>query len=360
MEQIQNLGRVSFQANAMSAKEAEQVSTPAMSNPIENGDEKSMSALQWAGVIGAATLAVGGIAYAAIRGKGIDSKYVKFDKAGKATYQKAADGSELGKISKWIKGIDKNGNIKSGKVVKYAEDGSKSLTTKFNDGKRISQKVFKDGKTIKLEYNSDNKLIKSIKDGVTTTFEYGADEATKGKLVKKTVGNDVFTYKYDASGMSEIVKNDKEITKFTKLGKKIEKVEYPNGTIQKFDYDNEGKLKSRVIDDKDGKTILNQVISRNDNGIDSIWTKEVLSNETRITCKKDGLIGTSVKTNGENKTYTRTFQQGDKILVGTRDNSKGFEYKLNGQKVDSKNEELGKLLGVEQSLFDRVGQSICQ
>lgn len=359
MDQIQNVGQVSFQANTMPAKEAEQAPTLAMSNPIENGDEKSMDALKWAGIIGAATLAAGAITYGVIRGKGIDSKYVKFDKTGKAVLNDTGK-NELGKITKWIKGIDEAGNIKSGKVVRYAEDGSENLVTKLKDGKRISQKVLKDGKTIKFEYNADNKLVKTVKDGITTTFEYSTDEATKGKLVKKTVGNDVFTYRYDASGMSEIVKNDKEITKFTKLGKKIEKVEYPNGTTQKFDYDNEGKLKSRVIDDKDGKTILNQVISRNDNGIDSVWTKKVLSDETRITCKKDGLIGTSVKTNGENKTYTRTFQQGDKTLVVTGDNSKGFEYKLNGQKIDSKHEELGKLLGIEQSLFDRVGQSICQ
>ena len=147
MEQIQNVGQINFKANTAQTKQAQQASTHTASNPIENGNEKSMDALKWAGVIGAATLAAGAITCGVIRGKGIDAKHVNIDKTGKAIYKKAADGSELGKITKWIKGIDKNGNIKSKKIVRYAEDGSKNLITYLKDGKRVSQKFLKDKST---------------------------------------------------------------------------------------------------------------------------------------------------------------------------------------------------------------------
>ncbi len=96
------LNNTSNQANTT----AEQPATPAV-NEVKDGDKKSMNALKWAGIIGAATLAVGGTIYAIKKGKGIDIEKLDFQD-GKAFLKK--NGKEFsGKATETIK--DESGNV---------------------------------------------------------------------------------------------------------------------------------------------------------------------------------------------------------------------------------------------------------
>ncbi|MBQ7286519.1 MAG: hypothetical protein IJW73_02030 [Candidatus Gastranaerophilales bacterium] len=359
MDQITNVNSVSFKANQPVKEQTEQ-EKPVNQVQVENGDEKSMDALKWAGIIGAGALAAAAVTTSVIKGKGINSKYVDMQKLAKTGIAELNDEGkkafENKKILKFIQGIGKDGSIKKAKIV--SDDVSK-LQTFVKNGKRFSQKATVDGKKVKLWYDSNNKLTKTVKGGVKTTFEYGTEGATKGKLIKKTVGKDVFAYKYDKAGISEIVKNDKEVTKFTRLGKKLEKIEYSDGAVQKFSYDHKGNFNQRNIFDKDGNCVLHQYIKRNDKGIELFYKQQVIGDSTIKETHKNGMRAMSVKSKNPEAAQMFLFGYGDKDLKMLGNSKQGFTFELNKQPVDCTLSDRAKLLGVNQDLFDTVGKMVC-
>lgn len=240
MEQISNNGvnNVNFRAQEPVTQPQQAASAP-VSNPIQDGDKKSMDALKWAGLIAAGTLAAGLATCAIIRGKGIDASKLDTDVLKNSKVYKLKNPSEMNSVTKLIKGVSKDGTIKNGKII--GDSDLRKLSTKVIDGKRVSQEVTKDGQSIILRYNSDGKLAETIKDGVTTKFEYNK-VGDKMKLLKKTVGDDVYQYSWNETSkkLEKIVKNDNEVTSFTygkgKLADKLEEISYPDGKKQTFEY----------------------------------------------------------------------------------------------------------------------------
>ena len=149
MEQIQNVGQVSFQANTMPAKEAEQVPVQAISNPIENGDEKSMDALKWAGIIGAGAALAGAITVAVIKGKPIPEDCIKYLDDGTAVLNDKGK-EAYGFVKKFIKGFKTDGNdIKITGTVNKKVNDTTEMVAKFKRGivNEVSQATKEGDKT---------------------------------------------------------------------------------------------------------------------------------------------------------------------------------------------------------------------
>lgn len=303
MDQIQSTQNVSFQAhqaNKLPPVEAKVVTQ----SEIKDGDNKSMQALKWAGIIGAgALLAVGACKMMKGKTPEIDAKWFDIDALKKGEAVLTKEGKEqASKLAKKCSGISKDGKI--GDITIKQVDGDSTFAYIFKDGKRtqIDKAIVKDGKTknisqifndkgkitksivdgkeVTLEYYGNGKLAKSTKDGVTTVYEYatfGEGDATKEKLVRKIIGDQTTEFRYnDQTGLithkltldkktSELKKdefyydiidvNDEEKIVLSSLNTNY-------GVGQEFEYHSNGKLRSHVSDKYSG----------NDNVIRSLTT----------------------------------------------------------------------------------------
>ena len=153
-----------------------------------------MDALKWAGIIGAAALAVGAGVCAYVKGKPIPAKYVDFLQDGSVVLNKTGQ-DELGKITKFIKGI-KDSKIISGKVLEEQND-IKTLC-KIADGK-ISEAV--------SNYNKDGVNFFFKNDCVTGVLTEGLEwngQKYQARTVLTEVGASA-DYTYNGITIKQII-----------------------------------------------------------------------------------------------------------------------------------------------------------
>ena len=358
MDQITNVNSVSFKANQPVKEQTEQ-EKPVNQVQVENGDEKSMDALKWAGIIGAGALAAAAITTSVIKGKGINSKYVDMQKLAKTGIAELNDEGkkafENKKILKFIQGIGKDGSIKKAKIV--SDDASK-LQTFIKNGKRFSQKATVDGKKVKLWYDSNNKLAKTVKGGVKTTFEYGTEGANKGKLIKKVTNGSVQEFKYDDKGnISSIMKDGQYDKTFTWIDRgenqksQLHSIVHQD-KVQKFKSKN-GKLIAQEVQDLNGKTLSKYHVNRDKNGKVLSTISATYGDDGKIIYKSDGNVLTKQSKLIDNQMHT-TVTFGDNTAVQVLDKDyKPVKIIFNNQELDPKGKNIYQLIGLTDEQFDK-------
>ncbi|MBQ8635659.1 hypothetical protein IJ425_05865 [bacterium] len=165
---------------------------------IENGSEKSINALAWMGKIAVASLAVAGIGAAAIKGKGIDPKYVDMDKLAREGIAVLNDDgvANIGKISKFVNQIGPDGKtINSARIIQ--DIGGKKVKILVRNGHRISQETLapvagRKAEKIREIFDENNNVIRTIKNGedvVSLTNPEGAQTFVSASKKVGTYGN---------------------------------------------------------------------------------------------------------------------------------------------------------------------------
>ncbi len=337
MDQIQSTQNVNLQS-PMLAKTV-QAEPKAVTPPeIKDGDNKSMQYLKYAGAaLGAAAIVL--TACKMMKGKTpeIDAKWFDLDalKKGEAVLTKEGK-EEAAKLAKKCSGISKDGKI--GDIKIKQADGDNTFTYIFKDGKRtqIDKAIVKDGKTknisqifndkgkitksivdgkeVTLEYYGNGKLAKSTKDGVTTVYEYatiGTGDKAKEKLIRKTIGDKVTTFKYNSDNgrIAEKILPDENVVSYSygKVGDKtvLAKIEDANSTVaQEYAYHDNGKLKSFIksVNNNDNITVNQVDFDEQGNRIVAYNTSLKPDNAYGEVATKDSkfLVNASKKVNPEN------------------------------------------------------------